>query len=86
MDAADFYQISLSAIVESGQMHRNPLADESERVFTPAGHPPDRAVYSIRPVAASSMHGSRICPTLYRRRQWAIGMNTSLPSLEDIQS
>ena len=42
MDAADFYKVSLSTIVKSGQLHRKPLADESERVFTPAGHPPDR--------------------------------------------
>ena len=52
MDATDFDQVWLSAIVESGQRHRNPLPDESEREFTPAGHLPDRAVYSIRPVAS----------------------------------
>ena len=37
-----FIKFRYQTIVESGLMHRNPLADESERVFTPAGHPPDR--------------------------------------------
>ena len=30
---------------ESGQRHCDPLPDEDERIFTPAGHPTDRAVY-----------------------------------------
>ena len=66
MDAIDFDQVSLSAIVESGQRHRNPSPDEGERVFMSAGHPLNRAVYSMWPVASSSVHGSRICPALYR--------------------
>ena len=66
MDTTEFNQASLSAIVESGQRHRNPLPDEDERGFMPAGHPRDRAVYSIRLVAELSVHGSRICLALYR--------------------
>ena len=45
MDATDTDQVWLSAIVESGQRHCDPLPDEDERIFTPAGHPTDRAVY-----------------------------------------
>ena len=58
MDATDFDQVWLSAIIESGQKHRNSLPDEDERVFMPAGESPDRAVYSIRPVAVASVHGA----------------------------
>ena len=66
MDATDFDQVWLSAIVESGQRHRNPLPDEGEREFTPAaGHLPYWAVYSIRPVATASVHSSRNCPALH---------------------
>ena len=32
-------------IVENGQRHCDLLPDEDERIFTPAGHPTDRAVY-----------------------------------------
>ena len=53
MDATDFDQVSLSAIVESGQRYRNRVPDESERVFTPAGHPANREVYSILPVVVA---------------------------------
>ena len=35
----DSDQVSLSAIVESRQRHCDPLPDEDERIFTPAGHP-----------------------------------------------
>ena len=45
MDVTDSDQVSLSAIVESGQRHCDPLPDEDERIFTPADHPTDRAVY-----------------------------------------
>ena len=58
MDATDFDQVWLSAIIESGQKHRNSLPDKDERVFMPAGESPDRAVYSIRPVAVVSVHGA----------------------------
>ena len=58
MDATDFDQVWLSAIIESGQKHRNLLPDKDERVFMPAGESPDRAVYSIRPVAVVSVHGA----------------------------
>ena len=54
MDATDTDQVSPSAFAKSGQRHCDPLPDEDERVFTPAGHPTDRAVYSLWPVASSS--------------------------------
>ena len=34
MDATDSDQVWLSAFVESGQKHRDPLPDEYERIFT----------------------------------------------------